>query len=112
MLVRATLTAVIAMFCSSAIGDELQTFTVTVMEQVRHEITVEASEGHAARAAALLEARRTSGSGKPWWEPPPPSVMAHARQAGGFAVIDIAPVVIPLTRPYPGQTRLEMVAAP
>jgi hypothetical protein len=80
------------------------------MEQIRHEITVEAVEEYAARSDALLEARRTSGSGKPWWGPSPPTVLAHGRQAGGFAVIYIEPVLA--ARPYPGQTRLEIVAVP
>jgi hypothetical protein len=111
MLVKATLAAAIPIFCSPAFGDELRTYTVIVMEQIRHEITVEATEAYAARTDALLEARRTSGSGKPWWEPSPPSVSAHARQADGFVVIGVNPVP---ARPvsYPGQTRLEMVAAP
>jgi hypothetical protein len=80
-------------------------------EQIRHEITVEANEDYAARADALLEARRTSGSGKPWWGPSPPTVLAHARQADAFAVIDIEPVLV-APGPYPGQTRLEIVATP
>jgi hypothetical protein len=111
MLVKATLAAAISILCSPAIGDELRTYTVTVMEQIRHEITVEAAQEYAARTDALLEARRISGSGKPWWERSPPSVLARARQADGFAVIAIEPVPI---RPghYPGQPRLEVVAAP
>ena len=111
MLVKATLSAAISVICSPAICDELRSYTVTVMEQIRHEITVEANEDYAARADALLEARRTSGSGKPWWGPSPPTVLAHARQAGGFAVIDIEPVLV-TPGPYPGQTRLEIVATP
>ena len=87
MLMKAMLCGAISTFCSPAVCDELRSYTVTVMEQIRHEITVEASEEYAARTDALLEARRTSGSGKPWWEPSPPTVLAHARQAGGFAVI-------------------------
>ena len=65
MLVKATLSAAISVICSPAVCDELRSYTVTVMEQIRHEITVEANEDYAARAGALLEARRTSGSGKP-----------------------------------------------
>jgi hypothetical protein len=108
MLVKAALSAAISAICSPAVCDEL---TVTVMEQIRHEITVEANEDYAARADALLEARRTSGSGKPWWGPSLPTVLAHARQADGFAVIDIEPVLV-APGPYPGQTRLEIVATP
>jgi hypothetical protein len=111
MLAKATLATVTAMSCCSAVGDELRSYTVIVMEQTRHEITVEATEAYAARTDALLEARRTSGSGKPWWEPAPPSVLAHARQTGGFAVIAVAPVPARPGR-HPGQTRLEMVAEP
>jgi hypothetical protein len=111
MLMKATFAAAISTFCSPAICNELRSYTVTVTEQIRHEITVVAAEESSARADALLETRRTSGSGKPWWEPSPPSVLAHAHQAGGFAVIAIAPVPV---RPghYPGQNRLEMVAVP
>jgi hypothetical protein len=111
MLVKATLAAAIAATGSPAVSNDLRSYTVTVMEEVRHEITVEAAEEYAARSDALLEARRTSGSGKPWWEPSPPTVLAHARQASGFAVIAVEPVPI---RPghYPGQTRLEVIAAP
>jgi hypothetical protein len=111
MLIKATLAAPISTFCSPAIGDELRSYTVTVMEQIRHEITVVAAEESAARADALLETRRTSGSGKPWWEPSPPSVLARARQADGFAVIDIK--IAPTTpRPYPGKVRIALIAAP
>jgi hypothetical protein len=111
MLIKAMLGAAISTFCSPAICGELRSYTVTVMEQIRHEITVEANEDYAAGADALLEARRTSGSGKPWWGPSPPTVLAHARQADGFAVIDIEPVLV-APGPYPGQTRLEIVATP
>jgi hypothetical protein len=111
MLLKVMLGAAISTFCSPATCDELRVYTVTVMEQIRHEITVDAAADYAARTDALLEARRISGSGKPWWEPSPPSVLAHARQSGGFAVIAIEPVP---TRPghHPGQTRLEIIAAP
>jgi hypothetical protein len=111
MLVKAALSAAISVICSPAVCDELRSYSVTVMEQIRHEITVKANEDYAARADALLEARRTSGSGKPWWGPSPPTVLAHARQADGFAVIDIEPVLV-APGPYPGQTRLEIVATP
>lgn len=111
MLVKATLAVAILVVCSPAVCDELRSYRVTVMEQIRHEIIVEANEEYAARADALLEARRIAGSGKPWWGPSPPTVLAHARQAGGFAVIDIEPVLV-APGPYPGQARLEIVAAP
>ena len=65
MLVKAMLAAAISIFWSPAIRHELRSYTVTVMEQIRHQITVEANEEYAARADALLEARRTSGSGNP-----------------------------------------------
>ena len=55
-------------------------------------ITVEANEEYAARTDALLEARRTSGSCKPWWEPAPPTVISHARLAADFAVIKVEPL--------------------
>jgi hypothetical protein len=80
------------------------------MQQIRHEITVEAEE-YMARSDALLEARRISGSGKPRWGPSPPTILAHARQSGDFAVIDFKPVLA-TPRPYPGQTRVEVVATP
>jgi len=59
MLVKAALSVAISVICSPAVCDELRSYTVTVMEQIRHEITVEANEDYAARADALLEARRT-----------------------------------------------------
>jgi hypothetical protein len=111
MLVKATLAAVISIFWSPVICNELRSYKVTVMEQVRHEITVEADDEYAARGDALLETRRTSGSGKPWWEPAPPTVSAHTRQASGFAVVDLTTVPT-MPGPYPDQTRLEVVAAP
>ena len=58
MLMKATFAAAISTFCSPAICDELRSYTVTVMEQIRHEITVEANEEHAARADALAVRRR------------------------------------------------------
>ena len=111
MLIKATLAAAISSICSPATCDELRAYTVTVMEQIRHEITVVATEESAARADALLETRRTSGSGKPWWEPSPPSVFAHTRQSGGLAVISINPMP---ARPGhdPSRNSLEVVAAP
>jgi hypothetical protein len=111
MLIRAALATAICTFCSPAICDELQSYTVTVMEQVCHEITVVAAEESAARADALLETRRTSGSGKPWWGPSPSSVLASARQSDGFAVIAIEPAPI-RPGPFPFQPRLEVVAVP
>jgi hypothetical protein len=108
---KAALAIAIMTVWSPADAGEHRSYTVTVMEQIRHEITVEATEEYAARSDALLEARRTSGSGKPWWEPSSPSVLAHARRADGVAVIDIKPVLA-TPGPYPDQTRLEMVAAP
>jgi hypothetical protein len=110
MLIKATLAAMAA-FWPPAGAAELQLYTVTVLEQTRYDITVEANQESAARTIALLEARRTSGSGKPWWGPSPPSVFAHARQAGGFAVIDIKPMLT-TPGPYPGQMRLELSAGP
>ena len=44
MLIKATLAAALSALCSPAICDELRTYTVTVMEQIRHEITVVAAE--------------------------------------------------------------------
>jgi hypothetical protein len=111
MLIKATLAAALSSLCSPAICDELRTYTVTVMEQIRHEITVVAAEEYAARADALLETRRTSGSGKPWWEPSPSSLLAHARQSDGFAVMAIEPAPI-RPGPFPFQPRLEVVAVP
>ena len=69
MVSKTTLGAAIAAtiaatFWSPAVSDELQPieYKVTVMEQVRHEITIKADKEYAARTVALLEARRTSGS--------------------------------------------------
>jgi hypothetical protein len=62
MLAKAALATVIATIWSPAICDEVRSYTVTVVEPIRHEITVEAAEEYAARSDALLEARRTSGS--------------------------------------------------
>jgi hypothetical protein len=111
MLVKATFAAVISIFWSPAICNELRSYQVSVMEQVRHEITVEADDEYAARSDALLEARRTSGSGKPWWEPAPPTVLEHTRQAGDFAVINLT--TAPTTPgPEPGKAPLAVIAAP
>jgi hypothetical protein len=92
MLIKATLVA-IATFWSPAGGVELQSYTVTVLEQIRYDITVDASEESAARTIALLEARRTSRFGDPAWKPSPPAVLADAREAGDFAVIMVEPLV-------------------
>jgi hypothetical protein len=83
--------AIAATFWSPAVSDELRPvrYKVTVVEQVRHEITVEANKECAARTVGLLEARRTSGSSHPEWEPSPPTVLAHVHEANDFAVIDI-----------------------
>jgi hypothetical protein len=86
--------AIPATFWSPAVSNELRPmkYTVTVLEQVHHKITVDADEECAARTAALLEARRTSGSSNPAWKPSPPAVLAHVHEAKGFAVIDIQPL--------------------
>jgi hypothetical protein len=104
MVSKITLSAAIAAtFWSPAVSDELQQmkYKVTVMEQVRHEITVKADKEYAARMVALLEARRTSGSPNPGWKPSPPSVLAHEREADDFSVIGIEPLPSPATpEPY------------
>ena len=86
--------AIAATRWSPANSDELRPikYKVTVIEQVRHEITVEAEKDYAARTVALLEARRTSGSRNPGWKPSPKSVLAHVHEADDFAVIDIEPL--------------------
>ena len=91
MFLKVTLTASIVTFWSPTICDESRSYMVTVLEQIRHEITVEAGAENAARTIGLLEAHRTSGSAKPSWEPSSPSVSAHGRQADGFSVIAIEP---------------------
>jgi hypothetical protein len=111
MLIKATLAAVISMICSPAICDELRAYTVTVMEQIRHKIIVVAAEESAARADALLETRRTLGGAKPRWEPSPPSMLSHAREAEGLAVITIEPVPARPGRD-PGRNGLELVESP
>jgi hypothetical protein len=100
MVSKTTLSAAIAATVwSPAISDELRpiNYKVTVMEQVRHEITVKADKEYAARAVALLEARRTSGSPNPRWKPSPKSVLAHVHEADDFAVIGIEPLPSPAT---------------
>jgi hypothetical protein len=64
MLTKAALAAM-ATFWSPAGASELQSYTITVLEQIRYDITVEANEESAARTIALLEARRTSRFGNP-----------------------------------------------
>jgi hypothetical protein len=91
MLAKATLTA-ITIFCSPAGSAELQSYRVTVLEQIRYDITVQANEESAARTLALLEARRTSRFGSPAWEPSPPAVIANARESNDFAAIKIEPL--------------------
>jgi len=91
-IIPATGFAIAAAFWSPAVSGELRPkYTVTVLEQVRHEITVEADGEYAARTVALLEARRTSGSPNPWWTPSPTPVLAHMRDADDFSVIDVEP---------------------
>jgi hypothetical protein len=79
---------------SPAVSDELRPmkYKVIVLEQVHHEITVEAHEERAARAVALLEARRTSGSPNPAWKPSQRTVLTHVHEADDFAVIDTEPM--------------------
>jgi hypothetical protein len=94
LLKTAFAAAIAATFWSPAVSDELRPmrYKVTVLEQIRHEITVEANKECAARTVGLLEARRTSGSSHPEWEPSPSTVLAHVQQANDFAVIDIEPL--------------------
>jgi hypothetical protein len=95
MVSKATFAAAITTaFWSPAVSDELRPmkYKVTVLEQVRHEITVQAGEAWAARNLALLEARRTSGSPSPAWRPSSPIVLAHVHATNDFAVIDIEPL--------------------
>jgi hypothetical protein len=91
--------AIAATFWSPADSDELRPmkYKITVLEQVHHEITVEADEERAARTVALLEARRTSGSPTQGWKPWPRTVVAHVHEANDFAVIDIEPLPSPAT---------------
>jgi hypothetical protein len=85
------LAVITAAFWSPGISDELRPtkYKVTVLEQVRHEITIAADEEWAARTVALLEARRTSGSPNPAWKPSPSIVLGHVHEANEFAVIDL-----------------------
>ena len=76
MLTKATLAAM-ATFWAPAGTAELQSYTVTVLEQIRYDITVDANEESAARTLALLEARRTSRLGSPAWKPSPSAILAH-----------------------------------
>jgi hypothetical protein len=91
---RASGVLVAATLWSSADSDELRPmkYKVTVLEQIHHEIIVEADLELAARTVALLEARRTSGSPNPAWGPSPPTVLAHVHEANDFAVTDIEPL--------------------
>src|SRR5271154_6400772 len=91
MLIKATLAAMAA-FWPPAGAAELRSYTVTVLEQIRYDITVQANEESAARSMALLEARRISRFGDPAWKPSPPAVLADAREAGDFAVIMVEPL--------------------
>ena len=91
MLTTATLAAT-ATFWAPAGAAELQSYRVTVLEQTRYDITVDANEESAARTLALLEARRTSRFGDPAWKPSPPAILAHAREADDFAVIRVEPL--------------------
>jgi hypothetical protein len=92
MLTTATLAAM-ATFWAPAGAAELQSYRVTVLEQTRYDITVDANEESVARTIALLEARRTSRFCSPAWEPSPPAVVAHARESEDFAAIKIEPLV-------------------
>ena len=91
MIVRAALAAVAAAFWSPANSGELRRYTVTVIEEVRHEIAVQAEGEEAARTVALMEARRTAGSSHPAWRPSAPSVVTHVHKANDFSVVAIAP---------------------
>jgi hypothetical protein len=84
--------AAMATVCTPAPSAESQPYTVTVLEQIRYDITVEANEESAARTIALLEARRTSRFGSPAWEPSPPTVVALARESEDFAAIKVEPL--------------------
>ena len=96
-LTRAALAAM-ATFWAPAGAAELQSYRVTVLEQVRYDITVDANEESAARTLALLEARRTSRFANPAWKPSPPAILAHAREADDFAVIKVEPLFRPDTQ--------------
>ena len=91
MLTKATLAAMVT-FWVPAGAAELQSYRVTVLEQTRYDITVDANEESAARTIALLEARRTSRFGDPAWKPSPPAILAHAREVDDFDVIKVEPL--------------------
>ena len=91
MLTTATLAAT-ATFWAPAGAAELQSYTITVLEQIRYDITVDANDESAARTLALLEARRTSRFGDPAWKPSPQAVLEDAREVGDFAVIMVEPL--------------------
>jgi hypothetical protein len=91
MLTKAALAAT-ALVCSAAGGAELQPYRVTVVEQIRHDITVEANADYSARTIALLEARRTSTFDNPAWRPSPPAVFAHTHEVGDFSVVNVEPL--------------------
>jgi hypothetical protein len=96
---------VTASFWPPAVSDELWPlkFKVAVLEQVRHESTVEADDERAAQTIGPLEARRTSGSRNPAWRPSPPTVLAHVHEANDFNVIDVAPLPsLVAPEPHPG----------
>ena len=90
--------AAMTTFWAPAGAAELQSYRVTVLEQTRYDITVQANEESAARTLALLEARRTSRFGNPAWNPSPPAILAHSREADGFAVSKVEPL-FPLAAP-------------
>jgi hypothetical protein len=91
MLTTPATLAAMATFWAPAGAAELQSYTITVLEQIRYDITVDANEESAARTLALLEARRTSRFGDPAWKPASPAILAHAREAD-FAVIKVEPL--------------------
>jgi hypothetical protein len=91
MLIKATLAAMVT-FWPPAGAAELRSYTVTVLEKIRYDITVEANQESAARTIALLEARRTSRFGDPAWKPSPQAVLEDAREVGDFAVIMVEPL--------------------
>jgi hypothetical protein len=80
--------AIVATLWSPAVSDELRPiqYKVTLLEQVRHEFAIEAHNERAARAVALLEARRTLGSSNPAWKPGPPTVLAHVHEGADFGL--------------------------
>ena len=90
MLTTATLAAM-ATFWAPAGAAELQSYTITVLEQIRYDITVDANEESAARTIALLEARRTSRFGNPAWKPS----WLHSRPGANWPRVSPAPVSSP-----------------